>query len=96
MNQNHITDQATRHAQDATQARREKFHDWLESEGFARPQTPPQGRSYNSSHIDLLWNCWLSAQVSLMPDIVGALGSAFFQSDAMIHGVMLNKPKDPE
>jgi hypothetical protein len=38
---------------------REQFHDWLESQGFARPATPK--REYPSSHVQLLWQAYLHA-----------------------------------
>ena len=43
---------------------RQPFHDWLESEGFARPATPEPGRAYRGSHIDLLWHCYVYATLT--------------------------------
>ena len=38
---------------------REQFHDWLESQDFARPVTPKH--TYPSSHVQLLWEAYLYA-----------------------------------
>ncbi len=43
---------------------RQQFHDWLLTEGFAPQETPPPGKSYRGSHIDLLWQCYLHATLS--------------------------------
>ena len=40
------------------------FHDWLVTQGFAPQKTPPPGKSYNSSHVELLWQCWLASTLS--------------------------------
>jgi hypothetical protein len=43
---------------------RQRFHDFLETEGFRRYETPPLGSSYNGSHVDLLWTCYLAATLT--------------------------------
>lgn len=40
---------------------REAFHAYTEKHGYGRRETPPPGFSYNSSMIDALWHCWLTA-----------------------------------
>lgn len=43
---------------------RQQFHNWLLEQGFAQQETPPAGRSYRSSHIDLLWHCYRYATLT--------------------------------
>jgi hypothetical protein len=43
---------------------RQRFHDFLKSEGFKRHETPPLGSSYSGSHVDLLWTCYLAATLA--------------------------------
>jgi hypothetical protein len=43
---------------------RQRFHAFLETEGFRRYETPPLGASYNGSHVDLLWTCYLAATLA--------------------------------
>jgi hypothetical protein len=43
---------------------RQRFHDFLKTEGFKRHQTPPLGSSYSGSHVDLLWTCYLAATLA--------------------------------
>jgi hypothetical protein len=40
---------------------RARFHDWLESAGFRRFNTPPLGASYPSSHVETLWEAYVDA-----------------------------------
>ena len=48
---------------------RTEFHDWLESQGFARPTTPTlrdgsPGGTYNGSHVQTLWEAYLHATLA--------------------------------
>lgn len=40
---------------------RARFHDWLESAGFRRFDTPALGYSYPSSHVEALWEAYVDA-----------------------------------
>lgn len=40
---------------------REAFHAWLESQGWAKNDTPKPGATYPGSHTQALWECWLEA-----------------------------------
>ena len=46
---------------DDEQSLRQQFHDWLLTQGFAQQETPPAGKSYRGSHLELLWQCYRHA-----------------------------------
>lgn len=43
---------------------RERFHKYLESEGFAPQATPAPGRCYSGSSAQTLWECYLAATLA--------------------------------
>lgn len=40
---------------------RERFHDFLEKNGFARPARWTSSGDYPSHHVQFLWLCWMEA-----------------------------------
>lgn len=49
---------------DDEQSLRLQFHDWLLTQGFAQQETPPAGKTYRGSHLELLWQCYLHATLT--------------------------------
>lgn len=43
---------------------RERFNKFLEAEGFVPFGAPPPGKSYPSSHVQLLWSCFVRATLA--------------------------------
>lgn len=49
---------------DDEQPLRQQFHEWLLGQGFAQQETPPAGKTYRGSHLELLWHCYLHATLT--------------------------------
>ena len=43
---------------------RQRFHAWLESEGFGPQVTPKPGSTYPGAHTQTLWECYLAATLA--------------------------------